>query len=117
MQAERELTFDERSVRLSSSLADAVSLLRRFQVGHWADWLDRDRKRVEKGDYYGLVELLGAFGGMGSLNDLVIHPMNGHRIAETEVPDVNEALHRLRGLIYADATSMKRELDDDWRAE
>jgi uncharacterized protein DUF6966 len=40
---------------------------------------------------------------MGSFNDLVIHPLNGHSVAAQEVGPVNEELDRLRSVMYEDA--------------
>jgi hypothetical protein len=41
--------------------------------GHtlWADWVRVDRARIADHDAYGLEHLLAAFGGMGSINDLM----------------------------------------------
>ncbi len=40
------------------------------------------------------------FGGMGSLSDLVIHPVNGHAVAEDQIARVNETLDGLRERVY-----------------
>ena len=40
----------------------------------------------------GIDHYKGAFGGMGSINDLVLHPINGHTIKETEINSANEKL-------------------------
>lgn len=41
-----------------------------------------------------------AFGGMGSLNDLVIDPINRHAIAPDDVAAVNNELDALRSRIW-----------------
>jgi hypothetical protein len=51
---------------------------------HWAERLAGDLRTIRAGDAYGLDHLLQAFGGMGSINDLVIHPVNGHRVDESD---------------------------------
>jgi hypothetical protein len=57
-------------------------------------------------DLYGVEHLLSAFGGMGSINDLVIHPMNGHRVIEAEIKVVNDELQTLLGKIKGLATKL-----------
>ncbi len=48
------------------------------------------------------------FGGMGSLNDVVLHPMNEHDIDQSEVDDVNSKLATLRADLFAQ-TKFKEE--------
>jgi hypothetical protein len=55
--------------------------------------------------------LLSAFGGMGSFDDLLIHPLNGHSISEEELSVVNEQLSDYRATIWAAGRAMRRELD------
>jgi hypothetical protein len=73
--------------------------------------------RVAAGDYYGLVGLLACFGGMGSFNDVYIHPYNGHPIQEEDVRPVNEQLRHLQDCIFSSATTIKRKADDDYYRE
>lgn len=40
---------------------------------HWATAIGRCRASVESSDAWGLGNFMGMFGGMGSLNDLVLH--------------------------------------------
>ncbi|MDQ4025458.1 MAG: hypothetical protein M3217_08210, partial [Actinomycetota bacterium] len=51
----------------------------------WREWIRKDLTKIERGDRYALDHFLGAFGGMGSFNDLIIHPVNGHDIFEEDV--------------------------------
>jgi hypothetical protein len=48
---------------------------------------------------------------MGSFNDLVLHPTNGHDLGESEIDVSNERLARLRSSIYRTAHELRRELD------
>jgi hypothetical protein len=107
----RDAEFDARHERLLESMAELVDALRVVSEDRWADWIERDRGRIAKFDRYGLDHLLQAYGGMGSLNDLVIHPMNGHQVAETELASVNDRLRSLVGRTYGDASALRRELD------
>jgi hypothetical protein len=91
--------------------ADALGkLLQGYGEQHWADWVIRDRQRIQEGDAFGIDHLLAAYGGMGSLNDVVIHPSNGHHIAEQDVRAVNEHLSQLRSRTYTAAMRLRTEL-------
>jgi hypothetical protein len=48
---------------------------------------------------------------MGSLNDLVIHPMNHHNIAQVDVAAANERLQALLLRIWTNTTEMLGDLD------
>lgn len=39
---------------------------------HWAEWLERDATKLRNGDFHGIEDFLGAFGGMGSINDFIL---------------------------------------------
>ncbi len=57
---------------LLSAIAEAVLLLRAHNEDRWATWLEADAEPIAADDAYGLEHLLRAFGGMGSLNDVVL---------------------------------------------
>ncbi len=80
---------------LAEMLETAQALLAKHEEYHWSDWLAKDARRVRNLDLYGVEHLLSAFGGMGSINDLIIHPINGHSIHVSEVDSVNEKLRLL----------------------
>jgi hypothetical protein len=94
--------------RTGLALADTLAT---YDLTHWEEWVRRDVGRVQEGDYQGLVSLLSAFGGMGSLNDVVIHPMNGHDVEPDQVEQVNADLAAVRDDPYVAATELKRLLD------
>ena len=75
---------------------------------HWTNWLQTDLRRLRSGDTYALPHLLQAFGGMGSLNDLVVHPLNGHVVDEHKAAQINDRLRDLRGDIYRLANELER---------
>jgi hypothetical protein len=102
--------FDREYRKLLEALDRAVALLRPYSDS-WADWLESDRSKIAGGDRHALEHLLMAFGGMGSLNDLVIHPLNGHVIDDADIDRVNRELMTHRSEIWAAARAMKRELD------
>ena len=86
------------------------SLLQGYGVQFWADWITQDRRRVEAGDECWIDHLLRAYGGMGSLNDVVIHPANGHYVTAADIGPANGRLAKLRSRTYAAATRLKVEL-------
>jgi hypothetical protein len=95
---------------LVEALDQLVALLRRYEIKHWADWFARDRQLIASGDAYGATHILSAYGGMGSINDLMILPENGHPIARADVKDVNESLMQLSGRVSALARRIQRSV-------
>lgn len=88
-----------------------TEILERYGFSQWEIWVRRDVARIVDGDYQGLVSLLSAFGGMGSLSDVVVHPMNDHEIEPDDIHRVNAELAEARGDLYVAATDLKRLLD------
>jgi hypothetical protein len=86
---------------LVSNLETLTDLLDRHQASHWVQWMKQSMERIQSGDPYGLGFLLRAFGGMGSLNDLVL----------SDAQD-NRRLSDLRSAVYAAASSMTSEASD-----
>lgn len=82
--------------QLFQTLTDLERLLREHAVHEWADKIAQSNRRLAAGDYSGVSSLLGAYGGMGSLNDLWLCPENGHRIEQAAVESTNERLGALR---------------------
>jgi hypothetical protein len=86
---------------LAELLDRAKALLSKCGEEHWAQWLAKDSALIKKLDLYGIEHLLSAFGGMGSINDLVIHPANGHSVRDADIGNVNELLQALLEKIFA----------------
>lgn len=85
-----------------AALADEASkLLLGCDEKHWGLWLENCARRIRNFDFSGVEGLRGAFGGMGSINDLVLHPANGHKIIDLDLSTVNERWASLRGQIGA----------------
>lgn len=101
---------DERYARLLENVAATRDLLDRVGADHWSGWMATVYAELGSLNAYGLTRLLGAYGGMGSLNDLVIHPVNGHSILDNDVDRVNGSLDALRTALYADATALHTDL-------
>ncbi len=104
-------TFDDHFDRLVRSMNELETLLGDVGEDFWRDWIRKDLTKIKHGDPYALDHFLGAFGGMGSFNDLIIHPVNGHEISEEKADSVNRRLGVLRSKAWASAKAMQRELD------
>ncbi len=102
--------MDEGSDRLLLTMASLGELLR-HAGDSWADSAERCRDRIERGDRWGLDSFLGIFAGMGSFNDVLICPENGHSVSDAEVDSVNREFLRLKLSAWEDATALKRYLD------
>jgi hypothetical protein len=83
------------SDRLLKVLDDLEGLLLQYGESFWAECINGATTRIRNSEEYGLDELLGFFGGMGSINDLIICPENGHRITHEDEPTVNMQLASL----------------------
>ncbi|MFN6136716.1 MAG: DUF6966 domain-containing protein [Bacteroidota bacterium] len=90
-------------------LEQATQFLQARDENHWATWLADCATRLRRQEIAGIEHLLDAYGGMGSFNDLMLHPINGHRIDESDVDEVNERLQAIRTSLYALAQEIQRE--------
>ena len=104
------ISFDERFDRLLTDMDRLATLLSAYGETHWAEWIRRDSEKLGRHQLHGLESLLSAFGGMGSLNDVVIHPVNGHPIGPDSIDRVNDELGALRSAVFSDAAALRREL-------
>jgi hypothetical protein len=104
------VTFDERFERLLSEMEHLAAMLSEHGETHWAEWIRRDRVKIARHQRHGLDSLLSAFGGMGSLSDVVIHPGNGHSMELDEAARVNKRLTVLRSAVHRDASALRRAL-------
>ncbi|MFO1418139.1 MAG: hypothetical protein U1E83_05665 [Methylotetracoccus sp.] len=98
-----------KSTQLLSLIDDAATLMRGVGEDHWAGWLERDAGLIRAGDFHGVQHFCSAFGGMGSITDLRIHPLNDHRVAESEISSLNERLGGLLGRAHDLARELIRE--------
>jgi hypothetical protein len=104
-------TFDDHLNHLVRSMKQLETLLGDVGEDFWRDWIRKDLTKIERGDRYALDHFLRAFGGMGSFNDLTIHPANGHKISKDNAASVNHRLGVLRSQSWSSAKAMQRELD------
>jgi len=101
---------EDRLQRLSGLLDETLALLNQHGESHWAAWLATCERGLASYDAHGLDRLLGAFGGMGSFNDLLVMEMNGHRIQQVQEAAVNSRLTELRNEIWLEATALRHDI-------
>jgi hypothetical protein len=98
-----------KTTELVSLLDSVTALLRSCGEEHWASCLEKDVARMRASDFGGIEHFLAAFGGMGSISDLVLHPINGHRLAESEIAPVNERVRALVSRTWELAKQVRNE--------
>lgn len=103
--------FDEHLGELKSSLDQVIALLREHGEQHWLSWAERCQRELDANDPVAFGHILGAFGGMGSFNDLLILAGNGHLIESEQEVIVNDRLGHLRTVIWASATALRHEME------
>ena len=86
--------------RLVGLLDELAALLLAHSEARWAEWVAKDAALVRRGDAYGLTHFLSAFGGMGSLNDMLLDPRSDEK-----------RFHALTSEAWTLATALKREAD------
>lgn len=106
-----EREADEWYTRLVANVTAARELLTQFGEDHWASWMAAVHGDLTARDAHGLKRLIGAYGGMGSFNDVVIHPVNGHSVAEDDIDRANRSLAGLRTVMYTDAKALLHDLE------
>ncbi|TKW77335.1 MAG: hypothetical protein DI543_16245 [Bradyrhizobium icense] len=91
---------------LDPDVAGFVDLLRRIEAllvvsdaRYWAGQIAACRQIAEKSDGYGVIRFLSLFGGMGSLNDVVL--TRGGKILESENDVFSGLLSEAHGLAQA----------------
>jgi hypothetical protein len=80
---------------------------------HWRAWMLQAKTRLEQSDYSGIAHLLGAYGGMGSFNDLVLGQTlaNGRFAWKAGHNELNKRLGALRSKAWELAQAIKRSYD------
>ena len=92
-------------------LDDLIALLYGVGEKHWSAWLRTDGDLIRNRKFRGVERLLSAYGGMGSLNDLIICPENGHKVDPVDVDATNRRFQALKGEAYRVARALQREID------
>jgi hypothetical protein len=95
---------------LIAKLDELIALLKAESEVHWCNWMERVKQKLENSDYAGVEDLLGAYGGMGSFNDLVIsqNAKDGEIACGSDSQAKNQQLNALRSSIWEIAVWLKR---------
>jgi hypothetical protein len=64
----------DKRAHVEDPVRELAGFLREHGEEWWADALDQDADLIASGDDTGVAHLLKRFGGMGSLNDLILKP-------------------------------------------
>ena len=94
---------------LAGCIESAAILLRSYNELHWGSWLAKDVALIRANDFWGVEHFLSAFGGMGSINDLIISPINGHQVDFDQVERANEELRSILSKAYNLASKLQKE--------
>ena len=100
-----------KTTELCERLRETAALLKRAGESHWAAWMDKSLRRIENSDLSGVDYLLGAYGGMGSFNDLILMSANGHSVSDADYRSVNDRLDALRSEMYQLARDVHRNAE------
>jgi hypothetical protein len=97
------MALDPDVQNFANLLHEIEALLSKHGEVHWAEQITRCLSSVERSDAFGLHRFLSFFGGMGSLNDILLY-RNG-----TLLTSENEQLHRLLGRAWEIGHRLSRE--------
>jgi hypothetical protein len=94
---------------LETNIEACIALLVRVHSSVWTELLHDYLRRLRNNDLSGVKNLLG--GGMGSLLDLYIHPLNGNKLdgrplSDQDIEFLNNELNRLRTKILRDVKTL-----------
>jgi hypothetical protein len=94
----------DREKQIRQTLIDIASLLDGVAEYHWA----KKARNAASTSTIDLHEVLSWYGGMGSINDLVIARVNGHRVERAQEVPLNDKLDELRNKVYVTASALRR---------
>lgn len=92
-------------------LEELNDILGKYSVENWAQWMEKALTRIENSDFSGITHLLGAYGGMGSFNDLILSSHDAQQPKGTTIDQDNARLDELASKAYSLATDIKREYE------
>lgn len=90
-------------------LDQIIAMLEADGEVHWRMSMESSKSSLMNGDYSGIERLLGAYGGMGSFNDLVIGQaiLDGQHGWKDGAHEANDKLDALRSEAFDVATDIK----------
>ncbi|MDQ0708350.1 hypothetical protein QFZ52_001002 [Arthrobacter woluwensis] len=100
-----------RRVELMTDLSQLNRLLDDCDVRHWPSWASQGLVLLESDEPRGLSHIRRAYGGMGSLNDVILSVRNGHRLAVEDEKAVNDQFRALCSLVYDHTVWLQEDLE------
>ena len=86
--------------KIIAEMDELSSLLESVGEESWSNTIKKARSFLAASNYRGIDEAKTWFGTIGTLNDLIIHPVNGHQVLDENLDQVNSRLRELSGNIY-----------------
>jgi hypothetical protein len=105
---EATVGLDPDVARLAAAMDELAEFLRGQRQARWAGWVATDAATIRRGDARGLIHFLSAFGGMGSLDDLLFSPANGSASSDGEAALLNARLRHLLEAARSQADALRR---------
>ncbi len=62
---------------LCSDVDEIVAILRAHNMHGWARALEKGASEIRLSDFHGVIRILHCYGGMGTLNDIIIYERDG----------------------------------------
>jgi uncharacterized protein DUF6966 len=72
-----EVTLEPKMERLVPLLEELEEMLAKCGETQWSEWMAKSAQLLRQGNRDGITYLRRAYGGMGSLNDRLLHPAIG----------------------------------------
>ena len=94
---------------LIKSLVEFRSILAHVNEAFWIKKIDNVLKR--KIDLNSCIEILSWYGGMNSLNDLIICKENGHTLKDEYEDDINKKIEISLDIIYEETKKIKKNIE------
>jgi hypothetical protein len=97
--------------RLAGTLEELAALLGAHAEARWASWVAHDAVLIRLGDGHGVTHFLSAFGGMGSLGDVVFVPADPSTQSSSEADAATRRLQELRSTAWRLANDLRHEAE------
>ena len=102
-----------KALELVRVLDELVSLLQADGEMHWSLWMREASHRISANDLAGVHKVLGAYGGMGSFNDLIVgqSSVDGRVVLSDDIDALNSSLSGLRSSAYELALELREMVE------
>ena len=103
--------MESKTKKLINVLNLLIPILEKEENYYWTKWMKRARRLILKSDFTGVENIIGAYRGVGSFNDLVIGYANKkENLMEKEnQKQLNSRLNSLRSEVYEISLKIKSD--------